>query len=60
MGRGWDVYFSLWVGTELLGVLLTSEARMEQKIDKQIGAASAVIQELNWTIVVKRKISQKV
>ncbi|MDF4355550.1 hypothetical protein P3445_23995, partial [Vibrio parahaemolyticus] len=42
-----------------LGILFTSEGRMEREIDRRIGAASAVMQALNWSIVVKRELSQK-
>lgn len=34
-----------------------SESRME--CDRQIGAASAVMQVLYWTTVLKKKLSQK-
>ncbi|TWW54789.1 hypothetical protein D4764_0289820 [Takifugu flavidus] len=42
-----------------LGVLFTSEGRMEQEINRRIGAASAVMRTLHWSIVVKRELSQK-
>ncbi|TWW81090.1 hypothetical protein D4764_01G0009050 [Takifugu flavidus] len=42
-----------------LGVLFTSERRMEQEIDRRIGAASAVMRTLHRSIVVKRELSQK-
>ena len=42
-----------------LGVLFTSEGKMEQEIDKQIGAASAVMRTLRQSVVVKRELSQK-
>ncbi|KAK7921963.1 hypothetical protein WMY93_008865 [Mugilogobius chulae] len=41
-----------------LGVLFTSEGRMEQ-IDRRIGAASAVMQSLYRTVVVKKELSRK-
>ncbi|TWW68211.1 hypothetical protein D4764_19G0000090 [Takifugu flavidus] len=41
-----------------LGVLFTSEGRMEQEIDRRIGAASAVMQTLHQSVVVKRELSQ--
>ncbi|TWW71177.1 hypothetical protein D4764_17G0006600 [Takifugu flavidus] len=56
----------LWVKEEILpqvekfkylGVLFTSEGRMEQEIDRRIGAASAVMQTLHWSVVVKRELS---
>ncbi|TWW59137.1 hypothetical protein D4764_06G0006670 [Takifugu flavidus] len=37
-----------------LGVLFTSEGRMEQEVDRRIGAASAVMQTLHRSVVVKR------
>ena len=42
-----------------LGVFFTSEGKMEQEIDGQIGAALAVMQTLKWSVVVKRELSQK-
>ncbi|KAK0147792.1 Craniofacial development protein 2 [Merluccius polli] len=59
---------TLWVEDEILpqveefkylGVLFTSEGRMEQEIDRQIGAASAVMWTLHGSVVVKRELSQK-
>ncbi|TWW78139.1 R2 Retrovirus-related Pol polyprotein from type I retrotransposable element [Takifugu flavidus] len=37
-----------------LGVLFTSEGRMEREIDRRIGAASAVMRTLHRSLVVKR------
>ncbi|XP_049899777.1 uncharacterized protein LOC126389867 [Epinephelus moara] len=42
-----------------LGILFTSEGRMEREIDRRIGAASAVMQALIRSVVVKRELSQK-
>ncbi|TWW62225.1 hypothetical protein D4764_04G0008720 [Takifugu flavidus] len=42
-----------------LGVLFTSEGRMDQGVDRRIGAASAVIWTLHRSVVVKRELSQK-
>ncbi|TWW53707.1 hypothetical protein D4764_0113540, partial [Takifugu flavidus] len=42
-----------------LGVLFTSEGRMEQEIDRWISAASAVMRTLHRSVVVKRELSQK-
>ena len=42
-----------------LGVLFTSEGRMEREIDRRIGAASAVMRTLHRSVVVKRELSQK-
>ena len=36
-----------------------SAGRMEQKIDRRIGAATAVVQTLYWSVVVKRELSRK-
>ncbi|KAK0146713.1 Retrovirus-related Pol polyprotein from type-1 retrotransposable element R2 [Merluccius polli] len=40
-----------------LGVLFTSEGRMEWEIDRRIGAASAVMWTLHGSVVVKRELS---
>ncbi|KAK7881170.1 hypothetical protein WMY93_029579 [Mugilogobius chulae] len=42
-----------------LGVLFTSEGRMEREIDRRIDAASAVMQSLYRTVVVKKELSRK-
>ncbi|TWW56340.1 Plexin-A1 Semaphorin receptor NOV [Takifugu flavidus] len=42
-----------------LGVLFTNEGRMEQEIDRRIGAASAVLRTLHRSVVVKRELSRK-
>ncbi|KAF7642406.1 hypothetical protein LDENG_00258420 [Lucifuga dentata] len=42
-----------------LGVLFTSEDRMEREVDRWIGEASEVLQMLYQTVVVKRELSQK-
>uniref|UniRef100_A0AAV2JL93 ribonuclease H n=1 Tax=Knipowitschia caucasica TaxID=637954 RepID=A0AAV2JL93_KNICA len=42
-----------------LGVLFTSEGRMEHEIDRRIGAACAVMRSLYRTVVVKRELSRK-
>ncbi|TWW59288.1 hypothetical protein D4764_06G0008180 [Takifugu flavidus] len=42
-----------------LGVLFTSEGRMEQEIDRWIGVVSAVMRTLHRSVVVKRELSQK-
>jgi len=41
------------------GVLFTSEGRMKHEIDRQIGAASAVLWALHRPVVVKKELSQK-
>ncbi|TKS65493.1 LINE-1 reverse transcriptase -like protein [Collichthys lucidus] len=59
---------SLRVGDEILpqveefkylGVLFTSEGRMEREIDRRIGAASAVMRTLHRSVVVKKELSRK-
>ncbi|KAK0156391.1 putative uncharacterized transposon-derived protein F52C9.6 [Merluccius polli] len=42
-----------------LGVMFTSEGRMEWKIDRRIGAVSAVMRTLHGSVVVKRELSRK-
>ncbi|KAI3352435.1 hypothetical protein L3Q82_005389 [Scortum barcoo] len=42
-----------------LGVLFTSEGKMEREIDRQIGAASAVMRSVYRTAVVKKELSRK-
>ena len=44
---------------QYLGVLFTSEGRMEQEIDRRIGVASAVLRALHRPVVVKKELSQK-
>ncbi|KAI3377132.1 hypothetical protein L3Q82_000325 [Scortum barcoo] len=42
-----------------LGVLFTSEGKIEREIDRRIGAASAVMRSVYWTVVVKKELSRK-
>ncbi|KAI3360330.1 hypothetical protein L3Q82_014642 [Scortum barcoo] len=42
-----------------LGVLFTSEGKMEREIDRRIGAASAVMRSVYWTVMVKKELSRK-
>ncbi|TWW56187.1 hypothetical protein D4764_08G0001740 [Takifugu flavidus] len=42
-----------------LGVLFTSEGKMERKIDRRISAASVVMRTLHGSVVVKRELSRK-
>uniref|UniRef100_A0A8C6KHS8 Reverse transcriptase domain-containing protein n=1 Tax=Nothobranchius furzeri TaxID=105023 RepID=A0A8C6KHS8_NOTFU len=58
----------LWVRDEVLpqveefkylGVLFTSEGKLEREIDRRIGAASVVMRALYQSVVVKRELSQK-
>ncbi|KAK0152855.1 LINE-1 reverse transcriptase [Merluccius polli] len=41
-----------------LGVLFTSDGRMEREIDRWFGAASAVMRTLHGSVVVKRELSR--
>ena len=59
---------SLWVGGEslpqveefkYLGILFTSEGKLEREIDRRIGAASAVMRSLYRSVVVKKELSRK-
>ena len=42
-----------------IGVLLTSEGRMEREIDRRIGKAAAIMRTLHRSVVVKRELSEK-
>ncbi|KAK3506058.1 hypothetical protein QTP70_002984 [Hemibagrus guttatus] len=42
-----------------LGVLFTSEGRMDREIDRRIGAAAAVMRSMYRSVVVKKKLSRK-
>ncbi|TWW64209.1 hypothetical protein D4764_03G0012170 [Takifugu flavidus] len=42
-----------------LGVLFTSEGRMEREIDRRIGAASTVMRTLHRSVVVNRELSHR-
>ncbi|TWW69186.1 R2DM Retrovirus-related Pol polyprotein from type II retrotransposable element, partial [Takifugu flavidus] len=42
-----------------LGILFTSEGRMEREIDRRIGAASAVMRALNRSVMVMKELSRK-
>ena len=41
-----------------LGVLFTSEGRLEREIDRQISAAATVMRSLYQSVVVKRELSR--
>ena len=43
-----------------LGVLFTSEGRIEREIDRRIGAEATVMQSLYGSVVLKKKLSLKV
>ncbi|KAK3535383.1 hypothetical protein QTP70_011279 [Hemibagrus guttatus] len=43
-----------------LGVLFTSEGRMDREIDRRIGAAAAVMRSMYRSVVVKKELSRKV
>ncbi|KAK3531365.1 hypothetical protein QTP70_018164, partial [Hemibagrus guttatus] len=73
--RGWDevldwkkVACTLQVGGEVLpqvqefkylGVLFTSEGRIDREIDRWISAAAAVMQSMYRSVVVKKELSRK-
>ncbi|KAK3570217.1 hypothetical protein QTP86_016528 [Hemibagrus guttatus] len=42
-----------------LGVLFTSEGRMDREIDRRIGAAAAVMRSMYRSVVVKKQLSRK-
>ncbi|TWW78062.1 R2DM Retrovirus-related Pol polyprotein from type II retrotransposable element [Takifugu flavidus] len=42
-----------------LGILFTSEGRMERESNRRIGVASAVMRALNRSVVVKKELSRK-
>ncbi|KAK3549885.1 hypothetical protein QTP86_015499 [Hemibagrus guttatus] len=42
-----------------LGVLFTSEGRMDREIDRRIGAVAAVMRSMYRSVVVKKELSQK-
>ena len=42
-----------------LGVLFTSEGRMEREIDRRIGAAFAVMRSMYRSVMVKKELSRK-
>ncbi|KAK3542716.1 hypothetical protein QTP70_000099 [Hemibagrus guttatus] len=42
-----------------LGVLFTSEGRMDREIDRWSGAATAVMRSMYWSVVVKKELSRK-
>ncbi|XP_061737225.1 uncharacterized protein LOC133539140 isoform X2 [Nerophis ophidion] len=42
-----------------LGVLFTSEGRVDREIDRRIGAASSVMRTLYRSVVVKKELSRK-
>ena len=41
-----------------LGVAFTSDGKQENKLDKRIGKASAVLREFQRSVVMKRELSQ--
>ena len=42
-----------------LGVAFTSEGRQDEELDTRIGKASAVMQALHYSVVMKRELSKK-
>ncbi|KAI3351275.1 hypothetical protein L3Q82_005828 [Scortum barcoo] len=60
--KGWLAFSGLVVlpqVEECLGVLFTSEGKMEREIDRRIGAASTVMLSVCQTVVVKKELSRK-
>ncbi|KAK3564249.1 hypothetical protein QTP86_012027 [Hemibagrus guttatus] len=42
-----------------LGVMFTSEGRMDREIDRRIGAAAALMRSMYLSVVLKKELSQK-
>jgi len=57
--RVWSELLSQAKEFKYLEVLFTSESKMEQEMDRRIGAPSAVMRVLYRFIVVKRELSRK-
>ncbi|KAK3514353.1 hypothetical protein QTP70_015882 [Hemibagrus guttatus] len=66
--RPWFSTGTLQVGGEVLpqveefkylGILFTSEGRMDREIDRRIGAAAAVMRSMYRSVVVKKELSWK-
>ncbi|KAK3546555.1 hypothetical protein QTP70_027318, partial [Hemibagrus guttatus] len=64
----WEVLWEYGVGGEVLpqveefkylGVLFTSEGRMDREIDRRIGAAAAVMRSMYRSVVVKKELRRK-
>ncbi|KAK3561362.1 hypothetical protein QTP86_030660 [Hemibagrus guttatus] len=64
----WEVLWEYGVGGEVLpqvqefkylGVLFTSEGRIDREIDRWISAAAAVMQSMYRSVVVKKELSRK-
>lgn len=62
------VEYLLWVGDEVLPqveefkflrIFSSNKEKMEREVDRWMGAMSAMIQALYWSVVVKRELSQK-
>ena len=43
-----------------LGVAFTSDGRQDKELDTRIGKASALMQALHYSVVMKRELSKKV
>lgn len=59
LDQGGDLATNGGVQVKYLGVLFTTEGRMEQKVNFQIVEASAEMQTLNQSFVVTRELSRK-
>ncbi|TWW75399.1 hypothetical protein D4764_13G0000610 [Takifugu flavidus] len=57
--RVWEEVLPQVEKFKYLGILFTSEGRMEREINRWIGAASAVVWVLNRSVMVKKELSQK-
>ncbi|KAK3516631.1 hypothetical protein QTP70_022033 [Hemibagrus guttatus] len=55
---GWEVLPQV-EAFKYLGVLFTSEGRMDREIDRRIGAAAAVMRSMYRSVVVKKELSRK-
>ena len=44
---------------EYLGILFTSDGKLEREMDRWIGASSAVMRLLLWSVVVKKELNWK-
>ena len=47
------------VQVDYLGVAFTSDGRQDEELDTRIGKASAVMRALNYSVVMKQKLSKR-
>ena len=57
--RVWKKILTLAEEFKYLGVLFTSEGRIEREIDRRISAGSAVMRALHRSVVVKKELSRR-